>query len=258
MSPTPGRGSIYYAGQSLGGIYGTLLLAVDPRVRTGVLNVPGGPIAEVARLSPVFRPLVRDALAQRMPPLAGVDGDFREGLPLRGQPPVVAPAAEALAIQEYLARAIWVGRRADPVAYARHLRAAPLPGLEPARVLVQFATGDRVVPNPTTSAMLRAGTMLDAASLLHYDRLAPAVPRDFADPHGFLLRTLGPGLVGALARAGQEQVARFFLDHDGKVWNPDDDVTPLFTERLFEVAPATLPDGLGFEPGIEVAPRGGG
>ena len=49
---------IYYAGQSFGGIYGTLLMAVDPLPRAGVLNVPGAPIAEIARQAPVFRPLV--------------------------------------------------------------------------------------------------------------------------------------------------------------------------------------------------------
>ncbi|HET6367520.1 MAG TPA: Ig-like domain-containing protein, partial [Pseudomonadales bacterium] len=54
--PDLDREQIYYFGQSFGGIYGTLLMVVEPRVRIGVLNVPGGPIVEIARQAPAFRP----------------------------------------------------------------------------------------------------------------------------------------------------------------------------------------------------------
>src|SRR5207237_1913547 len=60
---------IYYFGQSFGGIYGTKFLAIEPDVRAGVPNVPGGAIIEVARLSPSFRPLVAYALFGRIPQL---------------------------------------------------------------------------------------------------------------------------------------------------------------------------------------------
>ena len=105
-----GLGTIAYAGHSLGGIYGTIFLAVDSRVRVGVLAYPGGPVSEVARLSPVFRPLVKDALLRRSPPLLNLAADFREDLPLRGDEPITAPAPGALAIQDYFAR---VEGRAD-------------------------------------------------------------------------------------------------------------------------------------------------
>ena len=55
---------ISYFGQSFGGIYGTKFLAVEPNVRLGVPNVPGGAIVEIARLSPAFRPLVWLSLDQ--------------------------------------------------------------------------------------------------------------------------------------------------------------------------------------------------
>lgn len=233
---------VYYVGQSLGGIYGTLLLAVDPRVRVGVLNVAGGPIAEIARLSPVFRPRLREALARRTPPLLNAENEFREDLPLRGEPPVIAPAPGALAIQEFLSRAEWLGRRGDPVGYARHVRTAPLPGQEAKRVLVLFALGDRVVPNPTTSALVRAGQLTDATALLRYDRVAGSVPKDLADPHGFLLRIAAPGAAGALARAAQEQVARFFVAEGAAIWDPDQAAPPPFPEPVFEVPAASLPE----------------
>jgi len=45
---------IYYLGQSLGGIYGTTFLAVEPDVHVGALNVAGG-LGGSNRYSPIFR-----------------------------------------------------------------------------------------------------------------------------------------------------------------------------------------------------------
>src|SRR5207237_1491580 len=59
-------GRIYYFGQSFGGIYGTKFIAVEPAVRAGVRNVPGGAIIEIARLSRAFRGLVGFALVTRV------------------------------------------------------------------------------------------------------------------------------------------------------------------------------------------------
>src|SRR5439155_7157243 len=56
--PGLSRPRIYNARQPFGGIYGTILLAVEPRLRAGVPNVPGGSNIEIARLSPSFRALV--------------------------------------------------------------------------------------------------------------------------------------------------------------------------------------------------------
>jgi hypothetical protein len=229
-----GLGSIAYTGHSLGGIYGTIFLAVEPRVRVGVLAVPGGPVSEIARLSPVFRPLVKEALLRRTPPLLNLAGDFREDLPLRGDGPVVAPVPGALAIQDHLARVEWLGRRADPVAYARQLRRSPLPGLEPARVLVQWALDDRVVPNSTTAALVRAGELGDRTVLVRTDRVARAAGTDWPDPHGFLLAVRAPGLVGKVALAAQEQLARFLRDDGDSVWVPSGLSPADPAERLLE------------------------
>jgi hypothetical protein len=189
-------------------------------VRVGALVVPGGPVSEIARLSPAFRPRLKEAFGRRVPSLLNLPGDFREDLPLRGDGPVTAPVSGALAIQEYLARIEWLGRRADPVAYARHLRRAPLPGLDPARVLVQFAVGDPVVPNPTTAALVRAGQLGDRTVVVRTDRVARASGAEWPDPHGFLLAVRAPGLIGRVAMLAQEQVARFLRDDGEAVWTP--------------------------------------
>ncbi|MGH2932002.1 MAG: alpha/beta hydrolase family protein, partial [Gaiellaceae bacterium] len=88
------RSRIYYAGQSFGGIYGVPLLGLERKIRAGVPNVPGGPISEIARLSPSFRPLVGIALISRVPSLYNAVPNptftsFVENKPLRNLPPVV-------------------------------------------------------------------------------------------------------------------------------------------------------------------------
>jgi fermentation-respiration switch protein FrsA (DUF1100 family) len=202
------RERIVYFGQSFGGIYGTLLLAVDPLVRVGVLNVAGGPIVEIARQSPVFRGLVADQLKRRQPPLMNGEQDFAEAIPLPGEAPVREPAAGALDIQAYFDRAEWLGQPANPVAFAPYLKQAPLPGGSVKAVLYQWAVGDRTVPNPTTAALLRAGVLQPVSSLYRHD---PAgVSERFKNPHGFLVWTAFPE-VYAIGRAAQEQVARFFV-----------------------------------------------
>jgi len=242
------RGDAFsYVGQSLGGIYGTPFLALEPRVRVGVLNVPGGPIAEIARLAPVFRARLREALERRTPSLLNGARGFREELPLRGEPPVVVSAPGALAIQEYLARVEWLGRRGDPLAYARHLRAAPLGNQPPKRVLVQLAWGDRVVPNPTTSALVRAGHLADAAVLVRYDRVVDRLPAALLEPHGFLLRVGAAGAAGTLARLAQEQVARFLRSRGEAVWNPDEGPELPLGAHVFEMPAQGLPDRLSYD-----------
>lgn len=204
------RERISYVGQSFGGIYGTLLMAVDPLVRLGVLNVAGGPIVEIARQAPTFRGLVVDQLKRRQPPLMNGEQDFTESIPPPGEAPVREPAAGALDIQAYFDRAEWLGQAANPVAFAPYLRQAPLLGVGIRTVLYQWAVGDRTVPNPTTAALLRAGLLQPVSSLYRHDRDVAGLSDRFKNPHGFLAWTAFPE-VHAIGRAAQEQVARFFI-----------------------------------------------
>ena len=150
---------ISYFGQSFGGIYGTKFLAVEPNVRAGVPNVPGGAIIEIARLSPSFRPLVWLSLVGRAPQLANLPGplQFNENMPLRNLPPLIDTVPGASAIQQLIEWTEWTSQAGNPVAYAPHLRADPLEGVPAKSIILQFARGDQTVPNPTTSAIIRAG-----------------------------------------------------------------------------------------------------
>jgi hypothetical protein len=229
---------ISYFGQSFGGIYGTKFLAVEPNVRLGVPNVPGGSIIEVARLG-AFRPLVWLSLVSRAPMLANLPGlfQFNENMPLRNQPPVIDTVPGASAIQQALEWSEWASQSGNPAAYAVHLRARPLSGVPAKSVILQYARGDRTVPNPTTSAIIRAGGLQDRTTVFRNDLAFAADPAFPKNPHTFLTNVPGlfPSGPGAVALAGQDQIARFFASNGAVVVDPDG-AGPLF-ETPLRVAP---------------------
>jgi hypothetical protein len=219
--PDLDRRRIYYLGQSLGGSYGTALLAVEPDVRAGVQSAPGGPTVEVSRLSPLFRAQVGTALAARVPSLINLGGHaFDENMPLRDEAPRVNAVPGALAIQEVLEHTEWVSQSGNPVAYAPHLRAQPLDGVDARRVIVQLSRGDQAVPNPTSTAILRAGDLADRATYFRNDLVVPARPGAPRNGHAFLTNLANPA-VADLALAAQLQVATFFQTEGAVVIDPD-------------------------------------
>jgi hypothetical protein len=197
---------IGYYGQSLGGIYGTIAFAGEPSLQYGLLNVPGGPIAELARLSPDFRPIVATVLRDHRPSLlnGGSRDGFTEDQPLPGEAPVRSPAKGALAIQDVLARFNWIDRSGSPEAYS------PLIGGR--RVLIQVAYGDRTVPNPTAGYLVRAGRLAGRTSLYRNDKTASRGQ----NPHGFLA---DPRIAGNAL--GQAQAIEFLASGGTKVVDPD-------------------------------------
>lgn len=244
-NPDLSTSRIFYFGQSFGGIYGTELLGLDPQVHTGVLNVPGGPIIEIARLSPTFRPLVELSLAQRTPSLlnGGFDG-FTESIPLRDEPPVTAPAPGSLPIQEVIDNTEWVSQSSNPVTYAPHIRLDPLRGESAKNVIVQFARGDETVPNPTASALIRAGHLTDRATFYRNDLAFAEDPTTPKNPHTFLTRIIGStALAAQVAADAQNQIATFFSSNGATTIDPDG------AGALFETPIAgPLPEDLGFIP----------
>jgi hypothetical protein len=251
---------IYYAGQSLGGMYGAAFLTVEPDVRAGVLNVAGGSAVESARLSVLFRASVGAALAARTPSLLNgpgvsrLDGvavagpGFDENMPLRdGVPlsvrladgterlirsPVTNTVPGAMPIQDVIENTEWVSQGANPVAYAPHLRKAPLTGVSAKSLIFQFAKGDQAVPNPAATALLRAGDLADRATFYRHDLAFAENPQLPTIPHGFLTRLDVPGF-RAIARGAQEQIATFFATDGAAIIHP-------VPARFFEV-PVSLP-----------------
>jgi dienelactone hydrolase len=215
------RSRIGYYGQSLGGIYGTIAVGADPYLEYGLLNVPGGPITDISRLSPNFRPIVVQTLGASRPSLLNGPGQgFTEDQPLPGDPPVSKPAKGAIAIQDALALTSWIDRSGSPEGFSPLLRGR--------RVLVQVAYGDQTVPNPTAGFVVRAGGLLGRTTMYRNDKTSSAG----SNPHAFLT---DPRLAGRTG--GQEQAAAFLASDGTQVVDPDG------SGGVFEV-PVSSPDEL--------------
>lgn len=244
----PGR--IYYAGQSFGGIYGTMLLGVERNIKAGVPNVPGGSITEIARLSPSFRILTGLSLATRQPMLLNlppsaelpVPLNFNENIPLRDQPPVVNNVPGAMAIAELLDRNEWVQQSGNPVSYASLIRQNPPQGHAAKPVIVQVAKGDVTVPNPTSTAIVRAGGLKDRLTWYRNDLAFAGIAGIPKNPHTFLTN-IGVAAAAPLAVGAQSQIAVFFESNGATVIDPDGG-GPLFEVPI----QGDLPEGLNFIP----------
>ncbi len=219
-APDLRRSGISYYAQSLGGIYGTMVMAADPSIAVGALNVPGGPILEIARLSPGFRCEVTTELERRRPSLinGGPSGcsdgrpGFTEAMPLFADPPVTNPPPGAVRIQQAGVRTNWINRSGSPEAFAPLLRLRPPSGQAAKKVIYQFAYGDETVPNPTSATIMRAGALQDVTTLYRNDR----TPTAGSNPHGFLIDPRLTGRQPALL-----QVATFIASGGATILDPD-------------------------------------
>jgi hypothetical protein len=229
---------IYYAGQSFGGIYGVQLLGLEPDIRAGVANVPGGPIIEIARLSPSFRPLVGISLITRSPSLYNNPApdpfltNFKENIPLRNLPIETDTIPGASAIQTVIDNTEWAQQAGNPAAYAPFITAP---------VIIQFARGDKTVPNPTASAIIRAGDLQSRSTLFRNDLAVAANPAVSHNPHTFLTNVFDPA--GAtFAFEAQQQIATFFASDGATTIDPDG------AGLMFETPTSMVPEDLAYLP----------
>ena len=195
---------IMYYGLSFGGIYGTMLMGTDPLFHQGLLNVPGGPIVDIARLSS-FRGDLADKLAISRPSLLnggpGLDG-FTEDLPLRVDPPEIITHPGAAALQELFANTNWYDRKGSPETFAPRIRLQPDPvwASNPKNFVFQVAYGDGTVTDVAGGAIVRAGAFFDRVVFYRNDK----TPTYASDPHGWLA---DPTLAGRTA--GEQQLGLF-------------------------------------------------
>jgi hypothetical protein len=238
---------IYYSGQSFGGIYGTMFLGIEPDIRAGVPNVPGGSIIDIVRLSPSFQLLLTQALSVRIPVLlnAGPPIFYNDNSPLRNLPPVTNNVPGAIAIQTVEDTSRWLGQAGDPVAWAPFIRKNPLPGDQAKPVIIQFARGDETVPNPTATALIRSGDLTDRTTFYRNDIAFAVGVSTLKNPHTFLTSLPSP-----IAIEPQLQIGIFFASDGALVIDPDSiGLFPSAVPPLFEVPIAgPLPEDLGFLP----------
>jgi hypothetical protein len=179
----------------------------------------------------------------RTPVLANLPGlfQFNENMPLRNLPPLIDTVPGASAIQQLLEWSEWTSQSGNPVAYAPYLGAHPLDGVPAKSILLQFARGDKTVPNPTTSAIIRAGDLASRTTLFRNDLAFAANPAFPKNPHTFLTNVPGlqPLAVGAMALAAQDQIAQFFASNGTVVADPDG-AGPLFETPMVGAPPEDL------------------
>jgi hypothetical protein len=233
---------IYMFGQSSGGIIGTVFMGIEPDIKAGVPVVPGGPSVDAALFSETNRSLVTFFLASRLPSLLnGGVGGFTDNTPLRNQPPVINVVPGAMEIQRIADIFNWIAQAGESTAWAPFIRKSPLPGQAAKAVIIQFARGDKTNPNPSTTAIIRAGDLADRATLFRNDlafALNPAFPKN---PHTFLTNIVG--IPAAVAVGAQSQIAIFFASNGALTIDPDG------PNPLFEVPIAgALPEDLAFIP----------
>jgi hypothetical protein len=271
---------IYYIGPSGGGREGAILMAVEPDIRAGVLNDPNGSIEE--RLSAV-RGNFPAGLGSSVPPLFNAPGVtsvekvaisslpyFDENLPLKNgalysvtlqnggtrtiKSPVVTSIPGALAIQQAMEQSEWAAQCSSSIAFAPYLRRHPLPGVPPKPVIIQFAYGDRRIPNPSTTLLLEAGDLANRSTFFRSDKAFATNPEPFPFdaslyPHSFLQIFADQQLTGYALQA-QGQIAKFFaLDGTNHLLDPfnQSQITdPDGGGPIFEVPAASLPNQLDY------------
>jgi pimeloyl-ACP methyl ester carboxylesterase len=246
---------IYYAGESLGAMYGTVFTAVEPTVRAAMLNVGGGSTVDIARWSPSYRDLTIEMLGMRVPELLNRRANYNEDYVLPGQEPHVVRTPGAMAIQNVFETLDWLSMQGDPMAFAPHLSLAPLAGTAVRPVLWQFARADRTMPNPATTNLIKAAGGQSSTWEYRHDLARAKAPDLPLNPHPFLALFVSldgsaiqlPGLAGlSITLDAQQQMAGFFGVDGASI--PD---ANMFSSFLFGLPPvfeqpATLPLDFGY------------
>lgn len=127
---------IYWNGGSLGGIMGSMTVALEPEIKGAALEVPGAG----------FIQLITTNSAE----VSGLVGTIAKGtFGIQGEEVLdeYHPIANLLSS---------ITESGDPIAYAPHILQDPLNGRETPDVMITYALHDEVLPNIATIALMRA------------------------------------------------------------------------------------------------------
>jgi hypothetical protein len=194
-------------------------------VAAAVLNTGGAPGTDRLRWRRSTGPL-----ASRLPPLLNKGNSYDEDYALRYRLEEIIDVPGAVAIQEFFERCEWLTMPGDPLAYAPHLKSSTLPGVPIKRVLFQYPKGDRVVPNPTETALVRAANMIETTSYYRHDLARGLFPKLNPAGHFYSMLTTAPFFPSdplgqyLIAMLAQEEGAGFLASHgtvipDMNVWS---------------------------------------
>lgn len=254
--------AIYYGGQSEGSLFGTVFNAVEPNIQAAVLSVGGGTAVDIARTSITGRPLailyaeqygLLNVETDGAPPEPYFNDPFNDNYVFPNQAPVVNDVPGATAVQAGFEAADWLQMIGDPLSYAVHLKAQPLPGNSAKPVLFLYSQGDLDVPNPSNSALIQAAGIQSTSWYLNFQKVyneidgqqtcaMPCNPHTlFSYPTMFQV-----AWQQSIGLAEQQQAATFLSTNGKQNPNPNTLLTPPFKgQQLFEIPP-TLPETLNY------------
>lgn len=221
--------SIQYLGQSLGAMYGTILMAIEPGIDAAVLNVGGGSAVETARTSTLLKPLLEQIVGTPNDPLIARHAPAQRITTAQGQ------------YLELLDRLSIVEAPGAPASFAPFLKQATLYGNPIKRVLFQYAKGDQSVPNNSNGQLIRSAFEYELVSLYRHDLARQVVPTLPANPHAYMAafgQLDQPSLLIALATLSQ--ASEFLASGRREVPNVNGLVRILFRQDLFET-PILIP-----------------
>ncbi|MBU6256816.1 MAG: hypothetical protein KGJ30_01810 [Burkholderiales bacterium] len=234
---------IFYAGASLGGVYGTVFTAMEPRIRAAEFFVTGGPWPDLVRMGGIHqRPAQGYGLmfAARTPALNNLPGvspsAYDENMPGKYAAVLTDTVAGAFDLQQWFDRNEWIGEKANPLVYAPLISARPLQGkARPIALLI--AKGDKTVNNEVSNALSIAGGWRAHTGMFRFDLLRAAHPELPPDPHRWQTGAV-KGLQDAQITC-QRQAGDFLLSDGAKFGVPPAEAS------LFEFPAKHLPfDGL--------------
>jgi len=241
--------NVSYVGQSMGSFFGTVLMAIEPEIRVGVLNVGGDSFLTAGRWSPNpgIKGLLDGYCAGRNPMLINTPTGCTEDYPLRHAAVRQSTVPGAHRVQAMVERLRNIEAPASPGHYAPHLRTATLPGMPIKRVLFQQAAGDQVVPGPAGTALLRHAHMEETSVVYRHDLAREAVPTLGLDPHGFLVNLVSASPAEqAVGNAALTQVSVFLRSGGQVVFDVAPLLAPIFGRNVFEPVPPVYLDELRF------------
>jgi hypothetical protein len=111
--------------------------------------------------------------------------------------------------------------------------------MQPKSIIFQFDKGDQNVPNPISSAMLRAGDLADRATYFRHDLAFAERPNLPRNGHTFMT-SIGNPAWRDIALGAQEQIATFLASDGTEIIHPE-------PARFFETPiQGPLPEDLSF------------
>jgi hypothetical protein len=242
-----------YFGISNGGRIGGILMGVDPRIPTAVLNVP--PSAAFVPLADQWRSgwslqfsYMKPALNNAPHPVLDF---FTEDIPWRGEPVQVGLVEGAEAIHAFIDRARWAATPMNAAAYAN--RYAVLGK----KVMVQVARGDAAVNNPSTADLIREGG-LQSSSCLVWPRRSKWESQISGSWLGSIhvfsfMPYIGPNWhPGVIGQGARDQISAWISSRGTALYDPDSSGNLFGQGDVFEVpisdeSMGILNDSFGYE-----------